>query len=158
MKTKARKKSPPLHIRWLIRRDMTEVLMIERMSFDRPWEENDFIRSLRQRNCIGMVAEGADERVAGFFIYELHKERLHILNFAVHEQYRLKGVGRQMVDKLKSKLSRSTRNRILVEVRESNLDAQLFFKSQGFVCKSTMRNFYSVTDEDAYSFIYRLGW
>ncbi len=70
------------HIRWMIRRDMAEVLEIESEGFEFPWREEDFIRCLRQRNCIGMVAEHA-ERVVGFMIYELHKTRLHLLNFAV---------------------------------------------------------------------------
>ncbi|MEM1305855.1 MAG: ribosomal-protein-alanine N-acetyltransferase RimI, partial [Planctomycetota bacterium] len=46
-----------VHIRWMIRRDMQEVLGIEQESFEFPWLEEDFIRCLRQRNCIGMVAE-----------------------------------------------------------------------------------------------------
>ena len=47
----------PVHIRWMIRRDMAEVLEIERAAFEFPWFEEEFIRCLRQRNCIGMVAE-----------------------------------------------------------------------------------------------------
>jgi ribosomal-protein-alanine N-acetyltransferase len=34
---------------------------------------------MRQRNCIGMVAED-DAQLVGFMIYELHKTRLYILN------------------------------------------------------------------------------
>ena len=83
-----------VHIRWMIRRDMPEVLEIEERSFEFPWTEEDFIRCLRQRNCIGMVAEH-DERVVGFMIYELHKTRLHLLNFCVHRDLRRRGVGTQ---------------------------------------------------------------
>ena len=101
-----------VHIRWMIRRDMMEVLEIEGRSFEFPWSEDDFIRCLRQRNCIGMVAEH-DERVAGFMIYELHRNRLHILNFAVAAEFRRKGVGQQMVEKLIGKLSAQRRNRII---------------------------------------------
>ena len=93
-----------VHIRWMIRRDMPEVLSIERESFEFPWFEEDFIRCLRQRNCIGMVAEQG-ERVVGFMIYELHKTRLHILNFAVAGGMRMRGIGRQMAEKLEGKLS-----------------------------------------------------
>ena len=60
-------------------------------------------------------------------IYELHKTRLHILNFAVHPDYRYNRVGMQMVNKLVSKLSHQRRTRILLEVRERNLPAQVFF-------------------------------
>src|SRR5437868_3496614 len=120
-----------VHIRWMIRRDMPEVLQTEQESFEYAWTEEDFLRCLRQRNCIGMVAEQG-ERVVGFMIYELHKAKLHILNFAVHPQYRRYGVGGQMVSKLISKLSSHRRTRITLEVRETNLTAQLFFRAQRF--------------------------
>lgn len=143
-----------VHIRWMIRRDMAEVLDIERESFEFPWYEEDFIRCLRQRNCIGMVAEHG-ERVVGFMIYELHKTRLHILNFAVAEPYRMRDVGRQMAEKLISKLSSQRRTRISLEVRETNLTAQLFFKQLGFRATSVLRSYYEDSPEDAYLMQYR---
>lgn len=143
-----------VHIRWMIRRDMPEVLVIEGHSFEFPWTEEDFIRCLRQRNCIGMVAE-YDERVVGFMIYELHKNRLHILNFAVHPDFHRRDVGHQMVHKLIGKLSQGRRNRIMLEVRETNLAAQLFFRDAGFRAISVLRDFYDDTVEDAYLMEYR---
>ncbi len=138
-----------VHIRWMIRRDMPDVLEIEDLSFEFPWSEEDFIRCLRQRNCIGMVAE-FEEQVVGFMIYELHKTRLHILNFAVHRDCRRRGVGDAMISKLIGKLSHQRRNRILLEVRETNLSAQLFFRDAGFRAVSVLRDFYDDTTEDAY--------
>lgn len=138
-----------VHIRWMIRRDMPEVLEIENESFEFPWGEEDFIRCLQQRNCIGMVAE-YDDQVIGFMIYELHKTRLHILNFAVSGPFRRHGVGAQMVAKLASKLSHQRRTRIALEVRETNLAAQLFFRANGFRAVSVLRDFYEDTTEDAY--------
>ena len=144
----------PVHIRWMIRRDMPEVLTIEGQAFEFPWSEDDFVRCLRQRNCIGMVAEH-NERVVGFMIYELHKNRLHILNFAVHEQMRRRGIGSQMIRKLVSKLSPQRRSRIMLEVRETNLSAQLFFRDIGFRAISLLRDFYEDTTEDAYLMQFR---
>lgn len=144
-----------VHIRWMIRRDMPEVLGIERESFEFPWFEEDFVRSLRQRNCIGMVAEAnvgkGGERVVGFMIYELHKSRLHILNFAVTKGMRMRGIGRQMAEKLSSKLSSQRRTRITLEVRETNLPAQLFFKKVGFRATTVLRSYYETgySREDA---------
>ncbi len=138
-----------VHIRWMIRRDMPEVLDIEGQSFEFPWSEEDFIRCLRQRNCIGMVAE-FEEQVVGFMIYELHKTRLHVLNFAVNPKFRRRAVGQAMMSKLVSKLSHQRRNRILLEVRETNLAAQLFFRRIGFRAVSVLRDFYDDTTEDAY--------
>jgi [ribosomal protein S18]-alanine N-acetyltransferase len=143
-----------VHIRWMIRRDMPEVLAIEQDSFEFPWSEDEFIQSLRQRNCIGMVAEH-DDRVVGFMIYELHKNRIHVINMAVAADYRRRGVGSQMVAKLIGKLSVQRRNRILLEVRETNLPAQIFFRENGFRAVSILRSFYCDTPEDAYIMQYR---
>jgi len=143
-----------VHIRWMIRRDMPEVLDIEQKSFEFSWLEEDFIRCLRQRNCIGMVAEHED-RVVGFMIYELHKNRIHVLNFAVAPHFRRREVGAQMVEKLVGKLSSQRRSRIVLEVRETNLEAQLFFRANGFRAVSVMRSFYQDTPEDAYLMQYR---
>jgi ribosomal-protein-alanine N-acetyltransferase len=143
-----------VHIRWMIRRDMPEALAVEADSFEFPWSEEDFIRCLRQRNCIGMVAEH-DDQVVGFMIYELCKTRLHILNFAVAPEFRRRGVGTQMVNKLIGKLSAQRRNRIVLEVRETNLAAQLFFRSANFRAVSVLRDFYEDTPEDAYLMQYR---
>jgi ribosomal-protein-alanine N-acetyltransferase len=145
-----------VHIRWMIRRDMPEVLQTEQDSFEFAWTEEDFLRCLRQRNCIGMVAEQG-EKVVGFMIYELHKNKLHILNFATHPAYRRHGVGAQMVAKLISKLSSHRRTRITLEVRETNLQAQLFFRAQGFRAVRVLRSFYEDSGEDAFLMQYRLA-
>tara|TARA_B100000029_G_scaffold307067_1_gene299879 strand:+ start:2828 stop:3499 length:672 start_codon:yes stop_codon:yes gene_type:complete len=144
-----------VQIRWLIRRDMAEVLSIERSSFDQPWTEEDFLAHLRQRNCIGMVAE-YNQQIVGFMIYELHKARLQLLNFAVSLDYRRLGIGQQMVTKLIDKLSQQRRQEILLEVRESNLEAQLFFKAREFRAVRVIRDHYDDTVEDAYVMRYRL--
>jgi ribosomal-protein-alanine N-acetyltransferase len=138
-----------VHIRWMIRRDMTEVLSIENQSFDYPWCEEEFLRVLRQRNCIGMVAEYG-EQVVGFMIYELHKTKLQVLNFAVAPEFRRADIGRQMVAKLVGKLSSHRRTRIMLHVRETNLPAQLFFRIQGFRATEVAREHFEDTGEDAY--------
>ena len=55
-----------------------------------------------------------------------------------------------MVAKLAGKLSDQRRNRILLEVRETNLPAQLFFRENGFRAVSVSSRFYEDTPEDAY--------
>lgn len=145
-----------IQIRWLFRRDMPETLEIEGASFEYAWTEEDFLCCLRQRNCIGMVAEH-EHRIVGFMIYELHKSRLHILNFAVAPWARRSEVGVQMVAKLVDKLSQQRRKEIMLEVRETNLSAQLFFKTLGFRAVRVLRNHYDDTAEDAYVMRFRLG-
>lgn len=144
-----------VHVRWMIRRDMPEVLSIEHGSFEYPWCEEEFLRVLRQRNCIGMVAEHG-ERVVGFMIYELHRNKLQVLDFATHPEFRRMGVGRQMLAKLVGKLSSHRRTRIALHVRETNLDGQYFYRVQGFRATGVVRENYPDTGEDAYQMVYLL--
>ena len=143
-------------IRWMIRRDMPAILRIEHESFDCNWTEEEFLECLRQRNCIGMVAEH-ENRVVGYVIYELHKTRLHILNFAVASAYRRLSVGSQIIEKLINKLSTQRRQEIVLEVRESNLGAQRFYAAQGFRAVEVLRDHYPDTDDDAYVMRYSLS-
>lgn len=142
-------------IRWMIRRDLPAVLNIEQQSFAFPWTEDDIIYFLRKRDCIGMVAEQG-ERVVSYMLYQLHKNRLHLLRFAVASDMRRSGVGSAMVDKLIGKLTPDRRNRIAIEIRESNLDAQLFYRALGFKAISVMREFFADSGEDAYLFQWKL--
>lgn len=146
-----------VQIRWLIRRDMPEVLAIEQASFEYAWTEEDFLCCLRQRNCIGMVAEDKSGEVVGFMIYELHRERLRLLNFAVAEKARRARVGTQMAERLIDKLRQQGRREIRCEVRERNLPAQQFFRAMGFLAVGVLRDRYDDTPEDAYLMRYVLA-
>ena len=115
---------------------MPEVLDIEANSFEFPWLEEDFIRCLRQRNCLGIVAEH-ENLVKGFMIYELTPTSLSLLNFATHPDYLRQGIGSQMVDKLIGKLSAERKVIKLEQLSPRDFTkltplAELFFESQGF--------------------------
>ena len=49
-----------------------------------------------------------------------------------------------------AKLTPDRRGRIMLEVRETNLPAQLFFRSLGFRATSVLKDFYQDSTEDAY--------
>jgi ribosomal-protein-alanine N-acetyltransferase len=59
-------------------------------------------------------------------------------------------VGRQMLEKLMGKLHPERRKCIMLEVRETNLAAQLFFRRFGFRAIRVLRGFYDDSAEDAY--------
>jgi ribosomal-protein-alanine N-acetyltransferase len=60
-----------------------------------------------------------------------------------------------MVEKLVGKLSYQRRTRVMLEVRETNLAAQLFFRSMGFKAITVLHEFYEDTPEDAYLMQFR---
>ena len=145
-----------VQIRYLIRRDMPEVLAIERGCFEFPWNDEDFMGCLRQRQFIGIVAEHEHD-IVGFMIYSLEKSRIHIANFGVKPVYQRCGVGRQMIDRLVDKLHAQRRHEIWTEVRERNVAAQSFFRAMRFAARNVLRNHFDDTDEDCYQFCFSLN-
>jgi ribosomal-protein-alanine N-acetyltransferase len=144
-------------LRWLIRRDLPVVLGIERTCFPYPWSEENFLYCLSRKNCIGFVAE-RHERIVGFMIIELHRDRLQLLNFAVAWDERRQGIGEQMVRRLIDKIDGHTsRRQIVADVCESNLGGQLFFKQMGFKAIGVLHSHYSDPEEDAYRMRYTIS-
>lgn len=83
------------------------------------------------------------------------KSLLHLLNLAVHPNLRRAGIGRALIDKLIGKLATTPRTSVVVEVRETNIDAQLFFREFRFKAISVLQEHYFDTDEAAYVMEYR---
>lgn len=145
-----------VHIRWMVRRDMPEVMAIEREAFEFPWSESDFLQWLRSVRCIGLVAEHK-KRVVGFVVYELHEQKIHLANIAVAKHIHRMGVGSKLCRKLIGTLTNRRRSRIFTTVRESNVAAQMFFAANGFRATGTIARLYDETDEDAYTFTYDIN-
>jgi hypothetical protein len=73
------------HVRWLIRRDMPEMMELEEKTQLSPAKEEWFLEMLRKRNCIGMCSEDREAKISGFMIYELHQWWLTVLVFVARD-------------------------------------------------------------------------
>ena len=124
-------------VRWLIIADMPKVMEIlegNGISIS----EIEIRAMLRQRNVIGMVAE-CSGLVSGVVIYALEKQAIDIHLLAVDPGQQWTGIGRGMIDKLKSKLTGSRRN-LFATVSEYDVAAQMFAKAMGFRAVETLRD------------------
>lgn len=144
-----------LTIRWMVNADLPEILDIEFNCFENPWSGKAFHAAKKNRDVVVMVAD-IEGQVVGYMVYELHKHFINVLNFAVHYEFRRKGVGRAMVAKLLDKLCREKRNKITLKVRDTNLGGQNFYKALGFKAVSVLYGAYSDSDDAAYLFEYNL--
>lgn len=144
----------------MIHVDRPAVVEIERYNLETKFKEAH-IKELLKDNRIGMIAE-VDKKVVGHIFYELYKDHFHILSLAVHPDHRRQGVGRAIIEKMKKKLSGTKRERISIDLRESNLSGQIFLREMGFKCNSIEKGYireYGDSDvltntEDAYLFSY----
>jgi ribosomal protein S18 acetylase RimI-like enzyme len=109
-------------------------------------------------NTLGKVAQTFDGDLVGFVIYELSNRNkdLYILHGGVAEEAKRHLVGSQMVDDLIRQARMHKRNRILAEVWERNLSAQLFLRAQGFRAVSIHRNISDDPSETSYVMEYSM--
>lgn len=142
--------------RWMLTKDLDAVAAIELKSSEFYMSREDLIKLLRRRSVVAMVAVD-NELIVGFMIYELMNRRIQLLNIAVHNKHIRQGIGKQLIDRLKSKLSAKRRTKISTEVRESNLNTQLFLKQQEFRGTEVLRDYFPDTHEDAFVMQYTIG-
>ncbi len=141
-----------IQIEWLKAVDLPKVLSIEADSFTHPWAEKEFREHLNRKSCIGMVAK-YKRKVVGFMVYYLHDDRIDLLNIAVDPVFRGRSIGSQMIEKIRTKLSSGHRHSLTLNVRESNLPAQVFFRGHLFRAEAILRNHFC-NDEGAITMRY----
>lgn len=121
----------PLDIRWLIRRDVPEIIAIDRMSFTNPVSAEDIAAQMRATSMIWLVAVH-DDRIVGYIAYSLLKHQFAVDRLAVAPAFRRRGVASALVRKITRKMNDGLRSKVHVQVSERDLEAQLFFRSAGF--------------------------
>jgi ribosomal-protein-alanine N-acetyltransferase len=143
-------------IDWLGAEDVERVLEIEQLSFDYPWPPSDFERALRRANVLAVVLRLRGE-VCGYAVYAFYAKAIELLNLAVAPHIRRRGLGRLLVDQLKTKL-RGPRKMLGAVVSERNLEAQWFFAAIGFRAEKVLRDYYCGGSDylDGYRFGFRL--
>ena len=123
--------------------DLNQVLQIERASFADPWTEESFRRLLGGHPAIFQVIEyPPDLRVAGYVIAFAVGEDAELLNVAVEQEFRGRGLAGQMLDAVLIELGGLGVRTAFLEVRESNSAARALYESRGFTEIGRRRNYY----------------
>lgn len=145
----------PVFIRWMHRCDMPAVFAIENRSFHEPWTESEFHEYRRRENCVGLIAEH-NGQIVGYAIYVLEATQISLANLAVDPDFRLHGIGRQIVEKLKLKMKKQTRTKIVAVMPENVAGSQIFLRQTGFTCVATLTPSDAEPDDakDAYVFVH----
>ena len=128
--------------------DLNDVVQIEKASFPRPWSHNAFITQLAKDASVCLVAE-ADQQVIGYTIATQYVEVWHLLDLAVHEDYRRQYVATELLEYLFELCGREQHRGYTLEVRKSNRGAIKMYECFGFICTGLRKGYYSDNGEDA---------
>jgi ribosomal-protein-alanine N-acetyltransferase len=126
--------------------DRADVMRIERASFPDAWTA-EVLDSWLARGASGHVLERAG-RCVGFFVVLLGRDHLHLVNLAVAPEERRQGVATLALQKIEKIAWAYGLPRVELEVRETNLAAQLCYRRGGFRAVEIVRSYYA--DQDAY--------
>ena len=126
--------------------DIDQIVDIENSCFSAPWSPQDFENELQKEYGIDLVAE-YKQSIEGYAIGWMIRDDIHIANVAVHPQFRLKGIGEQLIRAL-IEYSKDF-NVAVLEVRCSNHTAQRLYKKLGFKEIGIRDNYYEEEGEDA---------
>lgn len=135
-------------IREMREQDIPSIGLIERMSFSTPWSEYSFLAEIHKPNSIAK-ASVLDNIIIGYICIEQVLDEAHILNLAVHPEYRNMGIAAMLVSHIMEELRIKECRFIYLEVRASNHIAQMLYKSFGFRVTGTRKKYYIFPDEDA---------
>lgn len=131
--------------RYMQERDRDALSDIDMESFAHWWTGDDFKMADKNRHTIVMVAEWRG-KVAGYVVYRLMNRHVHVLRLAVHPNYRLHGVGRELLRKVTTKLHHM-RTTATFDIPGDMLPAQKWLRSCGWIAAP-------MHGEDLYRFRY----
>ncbi len=128
--------------------DLAAIIEIERMSFSTPWSETSFFNETKKpRSFLKVIRKGG--KVAGYICGNWIIDEGHILDLAIHPEYRRLGLASTLVSIGIERLREEGCRFVFLEVRSSNEPAAKMYSKFGFEVIGTRKNYYTSPVEDA---------
>jgi [ribosomal protein S18]-alanine N-acetyltransferase len=139
-----------VEIRKLKLRDLTAIEEIERESYPTPWSRSMFAGELSKPSsiCLGAI-DVETNRLVGYLIISRYVDAWHVMNIAVANEFRRRGIATRVMERLFEITSGDGRRGYTLEVRVSNDAAIRLYESLGFKARGLRRGYYTDNREDA---------
>jgi ribosomal-protein-alanine N-acetyltransferase len=136
--------------------DLLEVVEIEEQSGLSRWGWAAYYAELQSGNrelmLVARVTRSSTVEstpIAGYIVARDTAGELHINNVAVRSEYRRRGIGAAMLERVLHEARRRKVNTAFLEVRSANHAAQALYEKCGFRAIAQRANYYSEPREDA---------
>jgi ribosomal-protein-alanine N-acetyltransferase len=131
--------------------DIPAVMDIDRCSFPNPWPENTYWYELRKNPASHLLVIQSREapRVVGIAGFWLVIDEVHISTFAVHPDWRGRGVGKILLLAMLRQAADLGAVSATLEVRAGNQAAQSLYRGFGFRVVGRRKEYYKNNGEDA---------
>lgn len=128
--------------------DLEEVVVVERLSFQHPWNRDHILNEIQSPHSFPLLARSAEGVCVGYICPTLVLDEGQILNVAVHPSFRGKGIGKLLVRSALEEFEKKGASVVLLEVRPSNTAALSLYRLLGFVATGRRSRYYE-NGEDA---------
>ena len=128
--------------------DLDEIVAIENLSFPTPWPRHIFDMEIKSSRSFKRVSR-VNGSVVGYLIAWKIYDEVHILNIAIHPDYRRRGIGQGLLNYCFDFFSSKGVRSAILEVRNMNGNARRFYEKIGFRSVGVRRGYYKDTGEDA---------
>ncbi len=135
-------------IRGMLPNDLDQIINIEKVCFSLPWSKASFENELKNEFAYYQCAD-IEGKIAGYMGMWRIIDECHITNVAVLPEYRNKGIGGMLIQKMVEICKCSEISAMTLEVRVSNIPAINLYKKFGFLPAGKRPNYYVKPLEDA---------
>lgn len=135
--------------------DLLEIVEIEEQSGLSRWGWAAYYAELQSGNrelmLTARVARSSiiETPITGYIVARETAGELHINNVAVRSEYRRRGIGAALLNRILEEARRRKANAAFLEVRSANQAAQALYEKSGFRAIARRANYYSEPQEDA---------
>jgi ribosomal-protein-alanine N-acetyltransferase len=144
-----REAAPELRLAPMRRRDLREVLAVERLVFPEPWSQAVFNSELALREGRRYVVARVGRTLAGYAGWMFVEDEAHVTTIATAPGHQGKGVASTLlIDGIRSAVADGVRQ-VSLEVAAGNERAQALYRRFGFMPVGVRKGYYPVTGEDA---------
>lgn len=130
--------------------DIPTVVAIEEVAHPTPWTPEIFRRELElDWSHLWMVDAPDQQRSVAFLVFWFVHDEVHILNVAVHPDFRRGGIATRIIERLVGRARDHDFAFVTLEVREHNSPAIGLYQSMGFDVTGRREEYYADTGEAA---------
>ncbi len=141
----------------MVGEDLDEVMKIEEDAFSSPWSRGMFLSELKDNPFANLLTarliqpggSSTQKSLLGYCCFWIVFGEVHIMNLAVHPDWRMKGIATRLVEETISISRQHAVKKLHLEVRRSNDPARRLYEKFGFKVITVRPNYYSQPREDA---------
>jgi len=145
-----------LTIRDMTVTDIAAVKKLESVAFEDAWPQRVFETELENGFAQYRVAlehksqnKRRAQNIFGYSGVWFMVDQLHLVSIAIHPNYRRSGMGERLMFDVVEQANAALLPKIVLEVRKSNLSAQLLYEKFAFEKIGELKNYYKDNHEDA---------